>query len=72
MKYTLSKYFAQGSGHVIRLHGSDTLLFRWNGRPDGAARHIPHVKRYSRNGNEYPSLAALLRAVEAEHKAPAP
>jgi hypothetical protein len=63
-----SEWFANGSGHFTRYSDSDVLLFWWNGRPDGAARAIPHVRRYSRNGAEYPSLAALLRAVEAEHK----
>ena len=66
-KYSLSKWFAQGSGHVVRYHNSETLLFQWNGKSDGAARYVPHVKRYARNGNEYASLAALLRAVTAEH-----
>lgn len=67
-KYALSKWFANGSGYVCRFHDSDTLLFRWNGAPDGTARRIPHVKRYARKGTEYPSFAALLRGVEAEHK----
>jgi hypothetical protein len=66
-KYSLSKWFARGSGHVIRYQNSETLLFQWNGKPDGAARFVPHVKCYARNGNEFPSLAALLRAVETEH-----
>lgn len=68
-KYALSKYFGRGAGHVIRFHDSDCLLFSWHGRNDGAARYIPHVKRYSRNGQEFPSLAALLRSVESEHAA---
>ncbi|WP_276519372.1 hypothetical protein [Bradyrhizobium yuanmingense] len=34
------------------------------GKPDGSARYAEH---YVRNGAEYPSLAALLRAIEAEH-----
>jgi hypothetical protein len=67
-KYALSKYFGRGHGHVLRMHKSEVLLFSWNGRPDGSARYVEHVKRYTRNGNEYPSLAALLRAVEAEHQ----
>jgi hypothetical protein len=66
-KHALSKYFGQGYGHVTRYHNSDTLLFSWSGRADGTARYIPHVKRYARNGREFASLAALLRAVEAEH-----
>jgi hypothetical protein len=66
-KYSLSKYFARGAGHVVRFHGGEALLFYWNGRADGSARHIPHVNRYARNGQEFPSLAALLRAVETEH-----
>ena len=65
--YAMSKYFDRGAGHVIRFHNSDNLLFSWHGRNDGAARYIPHVKRYARNGVEYKSLAALLRAVAAEH-----
>lgn len=69
-KYALSRYFAKGRGHAIRFHGSDTLIFYWNGRAAGTARFIPHVKRYARNGQEYPSLAALLRAVEAAPFAP--
>ena len=64
---TLSKWFARGSGHVTRYTNSETLLFQWNGKPDGAARYVPHVKRYARNGIEYSTLAALLRGVTAEH-----
>lgn len=67
VKYALSKYFANGSGHVIRFKDSEALLFYWNGKDDGAARYVPHVKRYARNGVEYASLSALLRGVEAEH-----
>ena len=63
----MSKSFARGMGHVTRSHQSNILWFRWNGREDGTARYIPHVRRYSRNGKEHESLAALLRAVEAEH-----
>ena len=66
-KYAMSKWFARGAGHVIRFHNSDTLLFCWNGRPDGAARYVEHVKRYARNGAEHASLAALLRSIESEH-----
>lgn len=66
-RYAMSKYFANGSGHVIRIHDSETLLFKWNGKDDGHARAIPHVKRFTRNGVEYAGLAALLRAVEKEH-----
>lgn len=64
---TLSRWFANGSGHVTRYANSDTLLFTWNGKPDGAARYVPHVNRYTRNGVEFASLAALLRSVAAEH-----
>lgn len=60
-------WFAGGAGCFTRYEGSDTLLFSWHGRPDGAARYITHVRRYSRNGIEYKSLAALLRAIDAEH-----
>ena len=67
-KYALSRYFANGAGHAIRFHGSDTLLFQWNGKPDGSARYVEHVKRYTRNGKEFASLAALLRAIDTEHK----
>jgi hypothetical protein len=66
-KYAMSKYFSGGAGHVIRFHNSEVLLFYWNGRDDGAARAIPHVRRFSRKGAEHSSLAALLRAIEAEH-----
>lgn len=66
MKYAMSKWFANGSGHVVRLRNSDLLLFRWNGRADGTARYIAHVKRYVRNEKEFASLAALLRSVAAE------
>lgn len=66
-KYALSKYFDRGAGHVVRFQNSDTLLFSHHGRADGSARYIEHVKRYARNGAEHKSLAALLRAVEAEH-----
>ena len=70
-KFQMSKYFANGSGHVVRIKDSDTLLFKWNGKDDGTARYIEHVKRYSRNGKEHASLAALLRSVEVEHGASA-
>lgn len=63
----LSKWFANGAGHVYRYPGSETLLFQWNGKADGSARYIPHVNRYARNGVEFPSFAALLRSVESEH-----
>lgn len=66
-KYQMSKWFARGAGHVVRYTKSDSLLFQWNGKADGAARYVAHVKRYTREGREYTSLAALLRAVEAEH-----
>ena len=69
-KYALSKYFGRGSGHAVRFHNSDTLLFQWNGKPDGSARFIEHVRRYARNGQEHASLAALLRSIEAEHAKP--
>ena len=72
MKYAMSKYFGKGHGHVIRCHNSEILLFSWNGKSDGAARSIPHVRRFSRNGVEHASLAALLRAVEAEHQSATP
>lgn len=62
-----SKWFAKGHGHARWYDGSDTVLLDWNGKPDGAARYIPHVRRYTRNGAEYPSLAALFRAIENEH-----
>lgn len=68
-KYAMSKWFAEGRGHVIRFHNSDTLLFQWHGKSDGAARYVEHVKRYTRNGSEHASLASLLRAVAAEHAA---
>ena len=67
IKKELSKWFDRGAGYVCRYPNSDCLLFQWNGKPDGVARFYPHVKRYGRNGAEYPSLAALLRAVEIEH-----
>lgn len=67
-KYALSRWFGAGSGHVIRFHNSDILLLYWNGKADGSARYIPHVRRYARNGIEHKSLAALLRAVVAEHE----
>lgn len=66
-KYQLSKYFARGAGHVVRYRDSEILLFYWNGKENGAARYVAHVKRYTRERREYVSLAALLRAVEAEH-----
>lgn len=65
----MSKYFARGAGHAVRFHNSETLLFTWNGRADGSARCIPHVRRYARNGVEHASLAALLRSIEDEHRA---
>jgi hypothetical protein len=68
-RHQLSKWFGKGSGHVVRYIGSDALLFQWHGKPDGSARYVEHVQRYTRNGVEYASLAALLRAVEAEHAA---
>ncbi|MDA9401731.1 hypothetical protein XH79_23825 [Bradyrhizobium sp. CCBAU 45389] len=63
----MSKYFGRGAGHVLREHNSAVLLFSWRGKPDGSARYVERVNRYARNGVEYPSLAALLSAVEAEH-----
>lgn len=66
-RHPLSKSFGNGAGHVLRQHNSAVLLFSWRGRPDGSARYVERVNRYARNGVEYPSLAALLRAVEAEH-----
>lgn len=63
-----NRWFARGAGCVTRYAGAETLLFSWHGRPDGAARFVPHVNRYTRNGAEYNSLAALLRAIEAEHR----
>ena len=65
-KYAISKWFARGAGRVVRMHGSDVLLFQWNGREAGTARYVEHVKRYTRGGVEHASLAALLRAVERE------
>ena len=62
------KWFAEGAGCLISYSASDILLVNWNGRDDGSARYIPHVRRYSRNGNEYASLAALLRGIESEHQ----
>ncbi|WP_439399384.1 hypothetical protein ACRQ5Q_18550 [Bradyrhizobium sp. PMVTL-01] len=66
-RHAMSKYFGNGAGHVLRQHNSAVLLFRWRGKPDGSARYVERVNRYARNGVEYPSLTALLRAVEAEH-----
>jgi hypothetical protein len=57
------KWFANGAGCMTRYNGSDILLFMWNGKPAGHARYISHVNRYSYAGEEYKSLAALLRAV---------
>ncbi|TWB53798.1 hypothetical protein [Bradyrhizobium sacchari] len=65
--HAMSKYFGNGAGHVLRQHNSAELRFSWRGKPDGSARYVEPVNRYARNGVEYPSLAALLRAVEAEH-----
>jgi hypothetical protein len=53
----------------VRYHNSDVLLFSRHGKAFGSARYVEHVKRYVRNGVEYASLAALLRAVEAESNA---
>ncbi|MGY4496978.1 hypothetical protein ACVWYH_000905 [Bradyrhizobium sp. GM24.11] len=66
-RHAMSKNFGNGAGHVLRRHNSEVLVFSWHGKPDGSARYVEHVNRYDRNGVEYPSLAALLRAVEAEH-----
>jgi hypothetical protein len=66
-----NKWFGKGSGLMTRYSDGDAIMFYWNGKPDGAARFIPHVGRYSRRGLEYKSLAALLRAIEAEHQEPA-
>ncbi len=65
-KYVMSKWFARGACHVARYRNSDVLLFSRHGKAFGSARYVEHVKRYVRNGVEYASLAALLRAVEAE------
>lgn len=67
-KLRSQKYFAKGAGLVIRYRNSEILLFYWHGKNDGTARAIPHVRRYSRNGAEHASLAALLRSIEAEHQ----
>ena len=66
-RHAMSKYFGNGAGHVLRQHNSAVLLFSWRGRPDGSARYVERVNRYTRDGVEYSSLAALLRAVEDEH-----
>lgn len=66
-RHAMSKSFSTGAGHVLRHYNSAVLLFSWQGKPDGSARYVEHVNRYVRNGVEYPSLAALLRGVEAEH-----
>ncbi|WP_439397259.1 hypothetical protein ACRQ5Q_09165 [Bradyrhizobium sp. PMVTL-01] len=66
-RHAMSKNFGSGAGHVLRQHNSAVLLFSWRGKPDGSARYVERVNRYARNGVEYSSLAALLRAVEAEH-----
>lgn len=66
-RHALSKSFGNGAGHVLRQHNSAVLQFSWHGKPDGSARYVEPVNRYARNGVEYPSLAALLRAVEVEH-----
>ena len=65
-KYAMSKWFANGSGHVIMFHKSNFLLFQWNGRPDGTAVK-GNAKAYQRGDKVFSSLAALLRSVEAEH-----
>lgn len=71
-KYARSIYFGNGAGHVVQLHGSDVLLFTWNGRCDGVAYEVPSAAArggyvYSRDGKRYVSRAALLRAVASEH-----
>lgn len=66
-RHAMSKNFGNGAGHVLRQHNSAVLLLSWRGKPDGSARYVEHVNCYVREGVEYPSLAALLRAVEAEH-----
>ncbi|QOZ68904.1 hypothetical protein SAMN05192541_15129 [Bradyrhizobium arachidis] len=66
-RHAMSKYFGNGAGHVLRQHNSAVLLFSWRGRPAGTARYVERVNRYTRDGVEYSSLAALLRAVEDEH-----
>ena len=66
-RHAMSKSFCNGAGHVLRQYNSAVLLFSWRGKPDGSARYIVRVNRYACNDVEYPSLAALLRAVEAEH-----
>ncbi|MGY4622632.1 hypothetical protein [Bradyrhizobium sp. USDA 4486] len=68
--HAMTKSFGNGAGHVRRQHNSAVLLFSWRGKPDGSAHYVERVNRYARNGVEYPSLAALLRAVEAEHAHP--
>lgn len=68
MEKSSTYIFAKGAGIVETYPDSDTLRVKWNGKADGLARYIPHVRRYSRNGNEYASLAALLRGIESEHQ----
>lgn len=68
MEKTSTYIFAKGAGILESYSDSDTTIVKWNGKDDGSARYIPHVRRYSRNGNEYASLAALLRGIECEHQ----
>jgi hypothetical protein len=65
--HNIGKTFANGRGFVNKPKGSTTLHLSWDGQPAGEARYIPHVKRFSRLGKEYKSLAELLKHVEAEH-----
>lgn len=75
-RYQWSKWFANGAGHVHLHHGSSIMIFDWNGKADGFAlcyelliklKSLKLRMVYERNGKQYYSKAALLRAVESEH-----
>lgn len=61
-KYQLSKWFARGAGHVVRYQNSETLLFSWNGKADGARVYV------SAQWAERAAERQTVRVVEASAK----
>jgi hypothetical protein len=73
MTATFAKWFGNGSGHARRYKNSDFILIDWNGHDDGYAFVVDVEKNgkiraaYRRHNVDYPSMAALFRAIVSEH-----
>jgi hypothetical protein len=71
---TFAKWFGNGSGHARRYKNSDFILIDWAGYFDGYVFVVNVEKNgktrtaYKRNGVVYPSMAAMFRAIVAEHE----